>query len=265
MDPYIESQQRFHVFHTAFIDACIELLNEQLAPPYFATVEERILVDASEEGRPSRQVAHRFGPGVAVSIGARTDVPPAPGTADAVSLVPTTVPQAVVSLDRPTQKLIEIRGLPDGRLVTTVELLFPSNKKPGADREAFLLKRADLLRHGIHLVDIDLLLAGRRVPLLAPLPAGDYFAMVTREQWPDRCNVYAWSLRDKLPMIAIPLEGDTAAVPLDLATAFSLVYRRYHFDRQLRYDRPLAVPFADPDRAWAACVCGSASRTASIR
>ena len=261
MDPYIESQQRFHTFHTAFIAACAEAINDHLQPPYFAAVDERVLVDVDDSG--GRPVAHRLGPDVAVvaegeAAGFPPTAEPRGGTA---TITPVMLPQAVVTLDQPTQKLIEIRGLPEQRLVTTVELLSPSNKKSGPDRDAFLLKRADLLRHGVNVVDLDLLLTGRRVPLLAPLPAGDYFALVTREQAADRCEVYGWSIRDRLPTVLIPLGPDAADVPLDLAAAFARVYRRYHYDRMLYYRGPVAGPLSDADRAWAAELAAPRARS----
>ena len=147
-----------------------------------------------------------------------------------------------MSADRPTQKLIEIRGRRFDHLITTVELLSPSNKEPGPDRESLLVKRADLLHQGVNVVDLDLLVVGRRVPLLVPLPAGDYYALVTRADRREQCEVYGWTVRDPLPTIAVPVEHETADVPLDLSTAFERVYRRFHFDRQLDHDRPLPAP-----------------------
>jgi hypothetical protein len=256
MDPYIESQQRFDSFHTAFIAACAEVINDRLDPPYYASVGERILVDASgPEEMGGRPVLLRIGPDVAVAIedaarsGRAHDNPANPA---AVGLLPETLPQAVVSIDQPTQKLIEIRGLPDDRLITTVELLSPSNKRPGPDRDAFLFKRADLLHRDVNVVDLDLLLGGRRVPLLAPLPPGDYHAMVTRSDHRDQCEVYSWTVRDPLPTVAVPMEPGVADVPLDLGVAFARVYERFHLDRQLRYAKPLLGPWTDADRAWVA-------------
>ena len=122
-------------------------------------------------------------------------------------------------------------------MITTVELLSPSNKEPGPDRESLLVKRADLLHQGVNVVDLDLLIVGRRVPLLVPLPASDYYALVTRADRREQCEVYGWTVRDPLPTIALPMEPETADVPLDLAGAFERVYRRFHFDRQLDHDR----------------------------
>ncbi len=261
MDPYIEAQQRFHTFHTAFIAACAEVINEHLGPPYYATVEERVLIDVTDPQRTTRPVAHRVIPDVVVTVDPRAgNVGRPSGPAVGGTLAPVLLPQAVVSADQPTQKLIEIRGRPFDHLVTTVELLSPSNKEPGPDRESLLVKRADLLHQGVNVVDLDLLIAGRRVPLLVPLPAGDYYALVTRADRREQCEVYGWTVRDPLPSIAVPIEGESADVPLDLAGAFERVYRRFHFDRQLDHDQPLPGPWPAADRAWAAERVSAAGR-----
>ena len=265
MDPYIESQQRFHTFHTAFIAACSDVINDHLPPPYFAAVDDRVPVDASgSEPPPIRPVRHALGPDVAVF--ARPVAPPLRSAGRPVATLDAhTLPQAIVSIDQPTQKLIQIYGSPDERLVTTVELLSPSNKRPGPDRDAFLLKRVDLLRHGVNLVDIDLLLAGRRIPLEAALPPGHFFGMVTRADRAEQCDVYGWTIRDALPTLPIPLGEGVADSPLDLAAAFAAVYRRSNYDRMLYYRGPLAGPLSDDDRAWAAERAATRARQAQLR
>ena len=252
MDPYIESQGRFHTFHTSFINCCAELLNEGLGTSYFATVDERVLVDATDGSEPAdRTVMHRLGPDVAIATESIARFRPELSGLASTTLEPRLLPQSVVSVDQPTQKFVEIRGLPNDRLVTTVELLSPSNKKPGPDREAFLVKRVELLHNGVNLVDIDLLVAGLRISLLAPLPSGDYHAMVTRVERHDRCEVYSWTVRDPLPTIAVPLDVGVPDVSLDLGLIFNRTYERFRFARQLHYKSPLVGPWPEIDRAWA--------------
>ena len=49
-------------------------------------------------------------------------------------------------------------------MVTVIELLSPSNKRAGDDREQYLAKRRELLRSPAHLVEIDLLRDGPPCP-----------------------------------------------------------------------------------------------------
>jgi hypothetical protein len=68
---------------------------------------------------------------------------------------------------------IEIYSLPDREVIAVVEILSPTNNS-GRGRVEYLDKRDEVLRAPVHLVEIDLLLAGSRVPLGAALPPGDY-------------------------------------------------------------------------------------------
>src|SRR6266540_219691 len=76
-------------------------------------------------------------------------------------------------LDGPKEAYIEILHRPDRSLVAVLELLSPANKEqPG--RTEYLAKRRAILVQPVHLVELDLLLGGRRLPMQQPLPDGDY-------------------------------------------------------------------------------------------
>src|SRR5208337_5364314 len=49
---------------------------------------------------------------------------------------------------------LEVRDRQGRELVTAIELLSPSNKRSGEDREQYLAKRRELLRSPAHLVEI---------------------------------------------------------------------------------------------------------------
>lgn len=92
---------------------------------------------------------------------------------------------------------------------------------------------------------------GDRLALAKPLPVGDYYAFVTRNQRRPYVDVYAWGLRDRLPIIPIPLMPPDGDVQLDLSAVFASAYRRGRYDRRLRYDRPLLPPLGPADNTWA--------------
>lgn len=109
----------------------------------------------------------------------------------------------------------------------------------------------------VNLVEIDLLLGGRRLPMDGPLPPGDAYVLVSRSaRYPD-CEVYAWSIREPLPTIPIPLDGDDPDVALDLAIIPPILYQRARYARLLRYDLPLALPLAPDARTWAEALARS--------
>lgn len=252
VDPFIEAQDRWHSFHTAYIAVCAELLNEHLPSDYYATVEERVLLEEADPRFADEAGAlHRFGPDASIQHSAFSKVQSAAEQGAVATAEPRVILQDVVSFDQPTQKFIEIRGMPARDLVTTVELLSPTNKGTGSDRTAYLAKRNDMLRHGVNTVDLDFLLAGQRLPLLAPIPAGDFHAFVTQAASATQCEVYSWTVREASPTIRIPLK-EKRKVALDLQAAFVRVWDRHRYSMQITYEQPIPSQLAKPDREWVA-------------
>lgn len=250
MDPYIEARDRWPDFHHGFISECRAAINAGLPENYVATINERVQTIALADG--GKRVSL---PDLSVNLDPdraprRRESSTGGGTAVA-TLEPQTLPQSVQWLDEPTEGYIEIFRLPDFNLVTGVEVLSPSNKvNPG--RATYLAKRLDLLHHGVNLVEVDLLRRGQRIPLLAPLPAGDYYTFVTRWESFDQCDVYAWSVRRALPTVAIPLKPADPDVKLDLAAVFATTYDVGRYRRVLRYEKPVDLSLDESDVAWAA-------------
>jgi hypothetical protein len=194
-------------------------------------------------------VIHRSGPDASVQLAGDAHVPIGESSVGLIAAEPKTIPQAVISYDEPTQKFVEIRGMPLRDLVTTIELLSPTNKGSGPDRSTYLAKRSDLLRHGVNTVDMDFLLRGHRLPLLAPLPPGDFFAYVTWASDAGQCQVYSWSVRQVSPVIRVPLKA-ALAVPFDLQAVFNRVWDRNRYALQIRHDQAVPLQLAPADRDW---------------
>ncbi|MBX6316783.1 MAG: DUF4058 family protein, partial [Isosphaeraceae bacterium] len=144
-------------------------------------------------------------------------------------------------------------------LVTVIEVLSPTNKT-GSGREEYLEKRRELIDRPVNLVELDLLLGGRRLPMAEPLPPGDYYALVSRAERRPQAEVYAWTIRQPLPTIPIPLRPPDPDVPLDLAAIFATAYERGRYARSLDYGAPLTVPLAETDRLWAEGLARRAGR-----
>ena len=148
------------------------------------------------------------------------------------------------------QRWIEIRRKPDWVPVAVLELLSPSNKL-GHGYEEYLYKRVSMISRSIHLVEVDLLLGGRRLPMARPLPTGDFYVFVSRTERRPVADVYSWSIRDRLPTIPIPLVSPDPDILLDLARIFAAVYDRGRYDRSIDYQVPLPLPLGTSDRMWA--------------
>src|SRR5689334_4207783 len=105
-------------------------------------------------------------------------------------VAPAPIQMATVMPSRVPHVTIEIRDVAQRELVTAIEILSPTNKRGEGYRE-YLNKRRRLLCSMAHLIEIDLLRRGRRVPMQQALPPAPYFIFVSRaerrpivEVWP---------------------------------------------------------------------------------
>jgi hypothetical protein len=246
MDPYLEAQGRWPGFHNVLIAYCSELLNRDLPESYVAQTDERIALVSFEESASGRLPD--------LLIGRDDDAPsssrqPAPGAV--ATLEPTTM-QLMKRAVEVRETWIEIHHLPEMELVTVIEILSPSNKG-GSGRIDYVAKRDALIDQPVSLVEIDLLLSGARMPMSGRMPPGEYTAIVARPGRRPNADVYAWSLRQPLPVLPIPLRAPDPDASLDLAEAFRMTYDRGGYSRVMRHSRPLpsSFPISAEDRAWA--------------
>jgi hypothetical protein len=89
-----------------------------------------------------------------------------------------------------------------------------------------------------------------RLEVVEPLPAGDFYAFISRGNYRPRCDVYGWSIRRQVPNLPIPLKAPDADALLDLGQAFSATFDRNRYDRTARYDVPLRGTLGESDAAW---------------
>lgn len=136
-------------------------------------------------------------------------------------------------------------------VVTVIEVLSPRNKRSGSDgRDEYLSKREEILKTRSHLVELDLLRGGKRLPTVDPLPAADYYAFVCRSQPRYNAEVYAWSLRDRAPAIPVPLAANDPDVSVDLQEVFTSTYDRAGYDYSLNYADSVVPPLTAADAEW---------------
>jgi hypothetical protein len=262
MDPYIEDQGRWADFHGRLITYCCDVISERLPGDYVAQIGEDLRVVTWREGRD-----RSMRPDVAVVRGERLGDPRrAEGSGGVATLeeVDTLEPVAIpfaATLDEVRDTWVEIRRLPDERLVTAIEVLSPTNKG-SSGMEDYLRKRLRLWNERVNLVEIDLLLAGRRMPMGGPLPPGDCYAVVLRAAKPELADVFAWSIRRPLPTIPVPLEPPDADVAVDLAALLATAYERGSYGRLIDYARPVDLPLRPEDKEWAEALGRAAANPA---
>lgn len=243
IDPYIEAQGRWPDFHARFIAYACDMLADRLPGNYVAQIEERVtLVEMPAATGP------KYRPDLAIL---RDDSPSGTqATAGTATIEPVVIPMAMGEVEEVRETWIEVLHLEDRALVTAIELLSPGNKVE-PQRSAYLAKRVELLKQPVHLVELDLLLGGQRLPMRRPLPRGDFFAFVARDGRRPDCEVYGWTIRQPSPAIPVPLRAPDPDVRLDLAALIATAYDRGRYDRLLRHDLPPPSALAPDDRAWA--------------
>jgi hypothetical protein len=150
---------------------------------------------------------------------------------------------------RVPQVSIEIRDVARRELVTAIEILSPTNKRGEGYRE-YLDKRQRILLSAAHLVEIDLLRSGQRVPMQQSLPPAPYFVFVGRAERRPIVDVWPIQLADRLPQIPIPLLADDPDVTLDLQQALDTIYDALSYDLSVDYARPPDVPLEGVAAEW---------------
>lgn len=242
MDPFIEGQVWEDYYH-ALIEVVRESLIPHTRPRYVVRVEERVYVEHAPDREPAR-----IRPDLTVLE--RAGIPRAPERAAAATVAVTPVVLDLPEPERVREAFLTIRERETLEVVTVVEVLSPANKRAGSDgRREYLRKREEVLLSRTHLVELDLLRGGERLPTVQPLPAGDYYAFVCRHERRFRAEVYAWPLRRPLPPIPIPLAGPDPDVVLDWQGIFGIVYDRAGYDYSLDYRHPITPPLGEADEA----------------
>ncbi|MGD9855256.1 MAG: DUF4058 family protein [Planctomycetaceae bacterium] len=247
MDPFIEAQE-WEDFHTTFITVMREQLSPGLRPRYLVRVERRDYVEHRDD--PDAELVVRIGD-VTVVSGDLDAVLSGGGAATATTVGPVVCELAMPQERRETYLVIRERETEE--VVTIIETLSPSNKRKGGDgwRE-YLSKRDEVISCQTNLVELDLLRGGTRMPVFpsrrrkTPVPAGDYYAIISPARRRPNVDVYAWTLAQPLPTVRIPLLPEDDAVSLNLQEVFSTVYDRAAYDLSLNYGATLDPPLPEP-------------------
>jgi hypothetical protein len=261
MDPYLEAADIWPDFHEAFASEIRAELNLLLPQPYYARLEVRPEVGIVDDAGVSRRIV----PDVTV-VRTSTDAIAASATAT-LSERRTTLSASVevtVASEPLRHQFVEIRDARRGhKLITLLEIVSPSNKRPGPDRRAYLRKQRDVLESDASLVEIDLLRLGERLlpnaalaaylASLEPQPA--YIVLINRA-WQRlgtemACQLFTVSLRDVLPCIPIPLREGEDEVKLDVQWVFRQAYDRGPYSRgAVNYGEEPEPPLEGDDAQW---------------
>ena len=245
MDPYLETGCFFDGFRHGLLVAVSAALNQCLPESCFSELAHRTEVVPM----PDAAAVEVLGSGESVSV-------LGPAVEDRVAFV-------------------EVRDARSGHeLLTVIEVLSPSNKRPPGDenRDAYDRKRRDLLDGGVSLVELDLLRSGDRGVLgeaalaaQATLPGEpEYVALVTRGHVPrpptPRASLFPFWIEKPLPAIPIPIGKGRKELPLPLQPVFDAAYDAGPYRRVLKpYPKEPQPPLPAGKAEWLAGVLGDAA------
>ena len=247
MDPWLEHPGLWPDVHNRLIAAISDAIADQLPDRYYVGLEERTVVSAPWEelavGLPD------------LTVGTSAPVGPGPGGEEIEPGGGVAVLDVVVAIEEPIRETyLEIHDARDGRIVTVIELLSPSNKVHQTTRAEYVAKRSGILQSRTALVEIDLLRAGRPMPLATTppgAPIGPYRILVCRGRARPRGKLYVFGLRAAIPDVPIPLlpEDPEPTVPLNALLHRLAERARYHL--RVDYGKPPVPPLGPLDAEWA--------------
>ena len=250
MNPYLE--RRWGDVHASLSTYARDALQDQLPDRLRARLQERVFIESTDDILP--YPTRGFSPDVHVyEVPAMQTERQTAGANVAVESGPIIIHLPEVEITETYLEIIDIGS--GGTVVTTIEFLSRSNKRPGPGRRDYLRKRSETMKAGANIVEINLLREGRPVSLAAPnlLPTAirtPYHACVHRSARSDQLEYYPAPLRARLPNIRIPLRPSDKDAVLDLQSLLNKAYRRGRYD-DIDYSQPLEPPLSEIDSAWA--------------
>jgi hypothetical protein len=247
MDPFIEARGLWTDFHDSLVAELRGILNAQLPERYHALVSERTYIEVVEPVEGS-STEHLIKPDV--RIDERSDLLPEPAAwesravGSSVAVEPLLMhPQLNVEEVEP---YVEVHDSDDGdRVVSCIEVMSPSNKRPGSPGWGeYERKRQLMFRGAANFVEIDLLRGGKRRPMREPWPNSPYYILVLRRAEAPQCHVYQAHVTQPLPAIPIPLSPPDADSMVNLQIAVDTVLDRSRYQRRLRYTEAIRPPLS---------------------
>jgi hypothetical protein len=264
MDPYLEDPALWLGIHTWLLVEIANVLGPLLRPQYYVSVEQRFYIASSDShespeadpyavadvlvSRQGRRNPDHDGRNGVSGGAARTSAAQRHSAALTVEL-----PAA----SRVRQRYLEVRRAAAHDVVTVIELLSPTNKRPGDGRTEYETKRNAVLDSEAHFVEIDLLRAGEPLPLsyrgerLTRDRAGHYRVLVSRAEARPFADLLIASLRDPLPAMPIPLQPGEDEPEVDIKSVINTVYDRGSYDLRIDYRTDPVPPLSPEDAAWA--------------
>lgn len=243
MDPWLEHPAHWLGVHNSLITAIRDELASKIAPRYFVDIEQNTYITLLDGDIVSDR------PDIIVGrTRSRKRLPrsPEPGESATVGVLKLKIEVPVK--DRIDEWYLKIRDVGTGKLVTVIEVLSPTNKSHGAGRRKYCKKRNRILDSNTNLIEIDLLRAGKPMPIKAQEPVEtDYRIMISPSSPRPIADLLAFGIRQPIPAIPIPLMPRDPEPSLDLNGVLHALYDRARFDLRIDYAKPPIPPLSEED------------------
>ena len=245
MNPYLENPGLWPGVHNRIIVQLSTFLSRRLRPEYSVSIQERVHISAEPAGNGLGGV--RIPDAVVLSVsaepGAELRFPAPERSRDAIAV-------RLPATELLKERYIEVRRVDNRRVIAIIELLSLTNKD-GDGRLEYLAKRAAVLYSPAHLVEIDLLRAGRRMPVVGDVPDTHYRILVANARRREPvADMYAFGIRQAIPDFVMPLAGDAEGIAVNLNAVVGAVYADGGFDLDIDYGLDPEPPLSDGDRVW---------------
>ncbi len=237
MNPYLEKEALWQDVHIGLLNAIKERLVPQVRPRYFVLLERHLYVHEP----PAEPTGRRLRADLLVAA-------PRAGQRAGAALLEAEAPTQVEHTAQEVERVayLEVRDRDGGEPVTILEMLSLANKRD--DRPQYLAKRETLLASPAHLVEIDLLRGGRPMPD-ADRPPCAYSALVSRAGHRPRAGFWPVGLRQRLPVIPIPLSHPDPDARIDLQEILHHVYDASGYEDFIYRGSP-EPSLSEEDREW---------------
>lgn len=225
MDPYLEDPAIWPDYHTTFLLHLRAEISQRLPSRYAARLDPYVWIHEPEEGE-SQLLGQ---PDVFVSDkGGSPEVAVVALNAPATGKMP--------SVRKKGHRYLKIIDAMGKHVITVIEVLSPSNKTPGEDRDAYLAKRSEYLASGASFVEINLLRGGKQSPMGKPLPPNsDYLVIVSQAAEFPKAGIWSFGIRDRLPPIPIPLAAGEKPIEVDLQVCHEQAWRDGQYEKDIDY------------------------------
>jgi hypothetical protein len=132
-----------------------------------------------------------------------------------------------------------------------IEILSPTNTRPGVGRQKYVRKRLEILGTHTNLVEIDLLRAWEPMPFEGNVPSSHYRILVRRGEQGSEADLYPFTVYDPIPEFPLSLQAGDVEPMINLNKLLDDVYAEGSYDVRINYHQPAQPPLTEDEARWA--------------